>query len=133
MRAVQPVCSALATTNASAAATNTINVGGASYHTLYIDWTPGVSGNILKLLIQGRINGATDSSWFQETEWNESPTGTFTPVLRQLNVTATGTTIVSYQYVFQFHAEQIRVMVLETDDGGATKGTISMYLSSSTE
>lgn len=115
------------------ASTNTAVVEGMCGHTLDLEWTPGVTGNILTVLIQHRNNGVTDGQWTQEMVWKENPAGTLTRTLMQLVHTSVSTAVVPLSFFFQGHYGEVRLIVSEDSSGGAGKGTLATTLTSSTQ
>ena len=115
-------------TSTPTASTNTAVVQGMNYHTLHFDYTPGASGNVLTITIEGRVNAVTNSAYAQEMEWNESPAGTWTRTLKQYKFTSSGTSKISLVIVFQMHTGEIRIKASET----GTNGTYDAWLTSST-
>ena len=73
--------------------------------------------------------GGQGRAWTQEMQWNDSPVGTYTRTLNQLNFTATGTVLVPLSFFFQGHYGEVRIKYSET---GSSFGTISAFLTSST-
>lgn len=125
---LQQLATALALTGTASPATNAALVEGMNYHTLHFDYTPGASGNVLTVTIEGRVNAVTNGGWAQESEWNESPAGTWTRTTKQYKFTSTGTSEVPLYMTFEGHFGEIRIKASET----GSNGTYNAWLTSST-
>jgi hypothetical protein len=128
---IQDLCSALALTTTSTAATKTSVTGGYNYHTLDFQWTPGTAGNVLTVIVEHRVPAVTNGEWTQQMKWNENPSGTLTRVLLQYQHTATGTAVVPLSASFEGHGGEFRIKVSESEAGSSTKGTLTAWLTSS--
>ncbi len=125
-----PLTSALALTTTSTASTYTAPTGGLSKHTINMEWTPGTAANVLTVIVQYQPNSG--SEWVQLQEWDDTATpGTFVRTLHQLQHTAAGTTVVPLEFTFERHAHTVRIKVSESEDGSATKGTLTSWVTSS--
>lgn len=107
----------------------TANVQGNYYHTLHLEWTPGVTGNIFTVKIYTRASSGT-GQWTQDMTWANS-SGTITRTLSKLQHTAASTTVVPLRYDFTGQAEDLKFVYNEDSTGGAGKGTLVATLTSS--
>lgn len=126
MRTKQILATAVALTTSSTASTNTANVQECDQHSIYLEWTPGTSSNVLTVTVETRTNGG---QWTQDMSW--AGTTTLTRNLLSLTHTATGTTVVPLVYDFSRHADELRIKYAESEAGSSTKGTITAYIISS--
>lgn len=115
-----PILASSATTLAPKSSL-TAKVDSMFNHTLFLEWTPGVSGNILLVKIFTRADA--DSQWTQEMDWTNT-SGTYTRVAAELKHVATGTTVVPMKYHFTGQGEDIYFTYQEDSTGGAGKGTL---------
>ena len=122
-----PLASAVALTTSDVSSV-TANIAGSDQHTVYVEWTPGTSGNVLTVKLWTRADSA--SQWTQEQEWDGS--GTKTRTLIQYQHTATGTTVVPMVFSVPQQGQEFKITFTESEAGGATKGTITATLFSKT-
>jgi hypothetical protein len=94
---------------------------GTYYHTLFLEWTPGVTGNILLVKVFTRKDA--NGQWTQEMDWTNT-SGTYTRVVAQLSHTAASTTVVPLRYHFTGQGEDVYFTYSEDSTGGASKGTL---------
>jgi hypothetical protein len=119
-----PILPSTATTNAAQDA-RTTRVDGNYDYSLFLEWVPGVTGNVLTVKIYTRVKLSTgsDGQWTQEMTWANT-TGTITRTLSQLQHTAASTTVVPLRYDFTGQAEEMYFTFVESDAGGVGKGTL---------
>lgn len=112
-------------------ATNTAKCRGAAKHSIDISWTPGVSGNILTVLVLFRADiAAGNASWIQSHTWSASA-GAKTRTNDSYTLTASGTSehLLSIPIVDK-PAQEYTIKYSEDSSGGAGKGTITAYWTS---
>lgn len=131
----QRLASAVALTTSLTASTNVATIDGLGKHSLFIEWTPGTSGNVFLVVIDRRVQGSTAGEWTQEMTWVQSAsaggTSTNTRNVEQYQHTATGTTVVPLHIVIEGQAHELRIRYSESEAGSSTKGTVTAYVLSS--
>lgn len=105
------------------------SIDGSSKQAVYVEWTPGTIGNVLSVNIYTRAT--PDSAWTKEMTWTDSGSVRTRAEGSPYTHTATGTTLVAFVMNIEHIASDLKIDFKESEDGGATKGTITAYCSSS--
>lgn len=121
----------VALTTTPTASTTTAKPDGRSKHIVDVYWTPGVTGNILTVLVEFRPNINTgNAGWIQSHTWS-STAGARTKTNDSYTYTASGTSEQAISIpIFEHPAQEFRIKISEDSTGGVGKGTYTAYWTS---